>query len=216
MTVLLICAAIVACSYRFTLREKEAAAKQSLFVKPDKQILVLGLIAFCCMVCEGAMADWSGVYFQKVVNAPVAFIPLGYIAFTCTMAGGRFLSDRLTTRYGVRPVLLTSGVLIATGLTLAILLPNLVSATTGMLLVGFGVSSVVPIAFGIAGRSTAMLPSTAIAAVSSISFLGFLVGPPLVGFLAQASSLKVSFMVLALLGLAISLIARKGSERLFR
>jgi MFS family permease len=106
-------------------------------------------------------------------------------------------------------VLQFSGTLIASGLLLAVLFPNLITATFGFLLVGFGVSSVVPIAYGLAGKSTSMSPGMALSAVSTIGFLGFLVGPPLIGFIAQASSLRWSFTLVALLGLGTSLLASR-------
>ena len=161
------------------------------------------------MICEGAMADWSGVYFKKVVESPAAYITLGYVAFTGTMATGRFLGDWLVTKLGVKRMLQCSGTLIASGLMLAVLFPNLIMATTGFLLVGFGVSSVVPIAYGLAGRSKTMTPGMALSAVSTIGFLGFLFGPPMIGFIAQASSLRWSFILIALLGFGTSLLASK-------
>lgn len=183
--------------------------KQSFFSKPDKGILLLGLIAFCCMVCEGAMADWSGVYFQKVVEAPAAYVTLGYTAFMGTMATGRFLGDYLVTRFGVNKLLKMSGILIAAGLTLSILVPHLVVATIGFLLVGLGVSSVIPIVYGLAGKTKGSSASAALAAVSSISFLGFLLGPPVIGFIAHLSSLQWSFAVVALLGLGTTFLSAR-------
>jgi hypothetical protein len=79
-------------------------------------LLMLGLIAFSCMACEGTMFDWSGVYFQKVVEAPKELTTLGYVAFMGTMAGGRFIGDRIVTRFGKQKVLQGSGIVIATGL----------------------------------------------------------------------------------------------------
>ena len=191
--------------------EKDAghAEKQSLFVKPDRYILKLGLIAFSCMACEGTMFDWSGVYFKTVVKVPEAATTQGYVAFMCTMAIGRFTSDALLTKFGVKPVLRLNGIFIATGLMIAVLFPQIVPATIGFLLVGFGVSSVIPTVYGLAGKSKTMSPGIAIAAVSSISFLGFLMGPPLIGFIAQASSLQWSFALIALLGLGTTVLAGK-------
>ena len=186
--------------------EEEA---KPIFVKPDRGILILGLIAFSCMVCEGAMADWSGVYFQKVVETPAHFTTLGYVAFTATMALGRFVGDWLVTRFGVQRMLQLSGSIITTGLLIAVIFPNLISATTGFLLVGFGVSSVVPIVYGLAGKSTTMSASTALAAVSTIGFLGFLIGPPLIGFIAQVAGLRLSFALIAMLGFGTTLLAAK-------
>jgi MFS family permease len=178
-------------------------------VKPDKKLLMLGLIAFCCLLCEGAMADWSGVYFKTIVVAPAALITLGYVAFTGTMALGRFVGDRLVTKFGVKRMLQISGTMISGGLLISVLFPYLITATTGFLLVGFGVSSVVPIVYGLAGKSTAMSAGTALASVSTIGFLGFLIGPPVIGFIAQLISLRWSFAFIALLGFGTALLAGK-------
>ena len=196
--------------YKYTLPEDvDKKTSQPLFVKPDKTVLLLGLIAFCCMVCEGAMADWSGVYFQKVVASPAAFTTLGYVAFMGTMATGRFLGDGLVTKFGIKRILQTSGVLIAAGLMTVVLFPYLFTAIAGCLLVGFGVSCVVPIVYALAGKSADMSAGLALAAVSTIGFLGFLIGPPLIGFIAQAASLRWSFSVIALLGMGTTILAGK-------
>ena len=201
---------LVFAAYKYTLPDStDTKSTQPLFVKPDSRILLLGLIAFCCMVCEGAMADWSGVYFQTVVGAPAALTTIGFVAFMGTMATGRFLGDWLVTKFGVKPILQISGILIATGLMGTVLFPYIFTATAGCLLVGLGVSCVVPVVYGLAGKSTNMAPGLALAAVSTISFLGFLIGPPLIGFVAQASSLRWSFAIIAALGLGTTFLARK-------
>lgn len=199
-------------TYRHVLPDSpiDKSEKVPLFAKPDKQLWILGLIAFCCLMCEGAMADWSGVYFQKVVNTPTSMMTIGYLAFTSTMATGRFLGDGLVRRLGVVKMLQLSGSLITGGLLIAILFPFIVPATIGFLLVGFGVSSVVPIVYGLAGRSTTMSTSVALAAVSTIGFLGFLLGPPVIGFIAEAFSLRVSFAVVAALGVVSVVMAKKA------
>jgi len=182
-------------------------SNQPIFAKPDAAILKLGLIAFGSMVCEGTMFDWSGVYFQKVVMVPEQQITLGYVAFMSTMAGGRFIGDRLTARLGAKRMLQCSGLVIAVGLFTAVLFPTVIPATAGFLLVGIGVSSVVPLVYSSAGKSKTMLPGVALAAVSTIGFFGFLFGPPLIGFIAQAASLRVSFSVIACFGLCTALLA---------
>ncbi|CAN5266799.1 MFS transporter [soil metagenome] len=199
--------------YRYTLpAETQRNTAQPFFVKPDKRVLLLGLIAFCCMVCEGAMADWSGVYFQNVVLSPAAFTTLGYVAFMGTMASGRFLGDWLVTKFGVKRILQASGILIVLGLTILISFPYLYVAIAGCLLIGFGVSCVVPVIYSLAGKSETMPPALALASVSTISFLGFLIGPPVIGFIAQAASLRWSFALIALLGMGTTLLARKLKE----
>ncbi len=184
---------------------------QPLFVKPDMVLLKLGLISFCCMAAEGTMFDWSGIYFQKIVHAPTSLVTLGYSAFMGTMALGRFLGDGLVLRFGKKEILQGSGFLISAGLLLAVFIPTIVFATLGFLLVGFGVSSVVPIVYSQAGKSEKMSPGMALAAVSSIGFLGFFIGPPLIGFIAEAFGLQWSFGIIALLGFGTSVLARVTS-----
>ena len=186
--------------------------KTKIFVKPDRYIIILGLIAFACMICEGTMFDWSGIYFENVVKAPHSLTRLGYVAFMCTMAGGRFAADRIVTKYGVTFVLKISGLIILTGLLLAVIFPDIVTATIGFLMVGVGVSSVVPMVYSLAGKSKTMLPGVALASVSSISFLGFLIGPPVIGFIAEGSSLRWSFALVALLGLGTTLLSGKINQ----
>ena len=196
--------------FRNTLpKDKDNGQPQKLFVKPDKAILLLGMIAFCSLLCEGAMSDWSGVYFKNIVEAPASMITIGYVAFTATMALGRFLGDWLVTKLGVKKMLQISGTLITSGLLLSVFFPNIVTATLGFLLVGFGVSSVVPIVYGLAGKSKTMSPGTALASVSTIGFLGFLIGPPVIGFIAQAVSLRWSFTLIGILGFGTAILARK-------
>ena len=181
----------------------------SFIVRPNKELWLLGLIAFCCMACEGAMFDWTGVYFQKVVNVPRQLVALGYTAFMSTMAGGRFLGDWIITRFGKRQVLQASGLLIFSGLLLAVLFPYLLFAILGFMLVGFGVSSVIPVVYSAAGNSQNLAPSVALATVSSIGFIGFLIGPPIIGFIAEILSLRWSFTFIAILGLGTTLLSSK-------
>jgi len=187
-------------------QENDTAKK---FVKPDSFILTLGLIAFACMICEGTMFDWSSIYFETVIKAPKDLTRLGYIAFMCTMAGGRFISDAFVTRFGVKRILQFSGIVIVSGMLLIVIFPIVPMATIGFLLVGIGTSSVVPLVYSLAGRSKTITPGIALTMVSSIGFLGFLFGPPLIGFIAQASNLRISFTLIAVLGLGTALLANR-------
>lgn len=201
---------ILLCSWSFTLTtDINTNGEQPIFAKPDKSLLNLGIIAFCCMICEGTMFDWSGVYFQKVVQAKAAWIGAGYTAFMSTMAAGRFVADRLVTRFGIKRILQISGIVITAGLLVAIIFPYIPTAIAGFILVGAGVSSVVPLVYSAAGKSKKVSPGVALAAVSTIGYLGFLMGPPIIGFIAEASSLRVSFVLIALLGLTTSVVASK-------
>lgn len=210
---ILICALMVTfllLSYKHTLKEDiNSGTGQKIFVKPDRSLVNLGIISFCCMLCEGAMFDWSGIYFKNVVKTPEAWIGAGYTAFMFTMASGRFIADWFANKFGTKRTLQISGVLTSTGLLTAILFPGLVTAIIGFLMVGFGVSSVIPLVYSIAGKSKKMSAGVAIAAVSSIGFLGFLLGPPMIGIVAGIFSLRISFSIIAFIGMLIFVMATK-------
>ena len=200
---------LVFAACKHALPQDSGNTKQPVFAKPDNAILKLGMIAFGSLVCEGTMFDWSGVYFEKVLQVPNALRTVGYIAFMSSMAAGRFVADWLVTKFGVKPMLQISGIIISSGLLTAVIFPYIVPATIGFLLVGIGVSSVVPLTYGLAGKSTTMSPGAALAALSTVGFLGFLLGPPLIGFIAQAAGLRWSFTVIAIIGLSTTFLAIK-------
>jgi MFS family permease len=205
--------AVAICFQYLLPTEVKPAEKTPLFPKPDKPLVMLGIITFCCRICEGAMFDWSGIYLKKVVQAEPSWIGAGYTAFMCTMATGRFVADWITHKIGFKRTVQGSGVLIATGLLIAVVFPYLLSAIIGFLLVGFGVSSVVPLVYSEAGRSSTIAPGVALAAVSSIGFLGFLIGPPLIGVVAGMAGLQTSFIIIAVMGLNVALMASLRKEK---
>lgn len=179
---------------------------------PHGSLLLLGVIAFCCMSAEGCMFDWSGVYFKQVVKAEGSLISLGYASFMIMMATGRFIGDSLALKFGRKKMVQLSGVLIFTGMMIAVLFPTIVPATIGFLIVGFGVSSIIPLMFSTAGKVKEVASGIAIATVSGIGFFGFLMGPPLIGYIAQLAGLQYSFAVIALLGIGITLMINRIKE----
>lgn len=197
---------VAVCS-RFTLQEARVEAGGRVLAVPDRALMGLGVMAFCSMSAEGAMFDWSGVYFRQVVGAEGAWVGAGYAVFMAAMASGRFLADGLVHRLGLQRVFQLSGGLIALGLGVSVAVPLLPVALGGFLLVGFGVSSVVPLVYGAAGKSQTMPAGVALAAVSTIGFLGFLMGPPVIGLVAGATSLRVSFALIACLGFGVAWLA---------
>ncbi len=185
-------------------------ADQPLFVLPDKSLLLLGVLAFCSLLAEGTMFDWSGVYFRKIVLAEKAWVGLGFSAFMSMMASGRFVADAFANRFGRARTLQLSGLLTTAGLSLAVAFPTLLIASIGFMLVGLGVSSVVPLVYSAAGRSRTMPAGVALAAVSTVGFSGFLLGPPLIGLVAGATSLRVSLALIACMGLAVAALGRRA------
>ena len=180
------------------------------YKKFDPYVIGLGVMAWAAMVCEGCMYDWSGVYFMQVVSAPEKLVQLGYVVCMCTMTTGRFLTDWFVTRFGAKRVICASGLLIFFGMMLAVVLPDLIFATIGFFFVGFGISSTVPICYSMAGHSDKMDSGLAVATVSSVGYLGFLIGPPVIGHVSHAISLHYTFAAVACVGLLVAI----GASRL--
>jgi MFS family permease len=181
--------------------------KRPFMAVPDRAMLVLGVIAFCSMMVEGAMFDWSGIFFADVVKVDNDLTGLGYTIFMIAMASMRFLADGLSGRFGLKPVLQLSGLLMVTGLLLAVVQPHLAFAIIGFLFIGAGVSSVVPLVYSAAGKSKTMAAGTALTAVSSLGFVGFLIGPPIIGFVAEGVTLRGAFLMLTIMAAAVTILS---------
>ena len=196
--------------FRFTLKtDKRSITKTKGFVMPDRPLIKLGMIGFASMVCEGTMSDWSGIYLSKVVGVHDNLITIGYIAYLSAMVSGRFAGDFLVNMVGVKKLLQMSGASIGIGFLLAISFPTLISATFGFAMIGFGVSCIMPLVFSITPKISSLGTGSAIAAISTVSYLGFLAGPPIVGYIAQAANLKWAFSVCILLSLLVNFLVIK-------
>ncbi|NND90260.1 MAG: MFS transporter [Granulosicoccus sp.] len=183
-----------------------AAASQPLFALPSSSLLLIGLIAFSTSMGEGAMADWSAVFLRIVAQATEAQAALGYAAFSTTMVLTRLAGGFIVDRFGPAKTARLSGMTALIGFAAVIGAPGLPVALAGFALIGVGYAIVMPIAFSRAANDPSMRPGPAIASVATLAYGGMLLGPPIVGFIAQFSSLRVSFAVLALLaGLTVLL-----------
>lgn len=195
------------CAYYLVTKDDVAEEKRPLFAMPDRSLIGLGIIAFCSMMAEGAMFDWSGIYFINVIKVDAELTGLGYTTFMIAMAGMRFLADGISARFGLIRILQLSGALTTAGLLLAVIVPDLIPALIGFFLIGMGVSSVVPMVYSAAGKSRTLSPGSALTAVSSLGFMGLLIGPPLIGFIAEATSLRISFLAITAMSIAVVVLA---------
>ena len=161
------------------------------------------------MASEGAMFDWSGVYFKDVVKAPASLVILGYTSFMIMMATGRFTADSMITKIGRQKLLQISGIMISSGLFISVLFPYVVPCTIAFMLVGLGVSSIVPTVYSTVGRNGRVPPGIALVTVSSVSFLEFLMGPPLIGYISEIAGLRYSFAVIGIFGIGITLLVSR-------
>ncbi|MBP1222017.1 MFS transporter [Flavobacterium sp. 1355] len=204
---------MVAFNFKFLIRAKEKlkdkGQKKKLFTKPDSALLWLGVIGFCSMASEGVMFDWSGVYFKDIVQAPGPLVILGYTSFMIMMASGRFLGDGLINKFGRERVMQISGVMISGGLFTAVFLPYIIPCTIAFMLVGLGVATIVPTVYSMAGKNPTVPPGEALTIVSSVSFLGFLMGPPVIGHIAQNFGLQFSFAFIGIFGVLIAFMVSK-------
>lgn len=186
--------------------------RKPVFSLPDKYLLKFSLICFACMACENTMYDWGAIYFQKAVHADKTTSTAAFVIYLVAMTSGRFFGDKIVTRLGIKTVLKFSGLLIFTGLITAVALPYVFTALFGFILVGFGVSCVVPMVFSLAGKSKNMSSSSALASISTVGYLGFVLVPPLVGFISQNFGLRISFSIIALFGGIIIYLVSKLSD----
>ncbi len=194
----------------FFKRNKNAISRiqerRPLFVKPDRFLLLLGCIAFFSMSCESAMFDWSINYFQKVVKAKKEWVTIGYGCFITMFTIGRLVGDKWIARFGSYAMLFSSGLLMCIGFGISIFFAGIVGASVGFLLVGTGSSLVIPMVYGLAGKSTKMLPTYAIVSVTMLGYVGFLTCPLFIGLLAERWGMQAGFGLMAFYASGIALI----------
>lgn len=184
-----------------------SSEKKPFFVKPDRYLLLLGLIAFGAMFCESSMFDWSINYYDKVIQADKDYITFGYSSFIIMMTVGRLVGDRFIARFGAMNILWFNGFLMTTGFILVISVPSVVFASIGFSLVGLGSSIMVPIAYSLAGKSGKMPASYAIASITMVGYIGFLSSPLVIGGLAEKFGMQTAFGILIVVSLSISIVA---------
>ena len=170
-----------------------------VFQLPHRLLWPLGIVAFCTALGEGAMADWSAVYLTSVVGTTASLAAVGFAAFSLTMTIGRLLGDKLVSLVEASLLVRGGGLLAAVGLIVALIYPEPVVVILGFAAVGAGLSVIIPLTFSAAGNVPGISSGVGIAGVATIGYAGFLAGPPLIGLLAEATSLQLSLFVIAVL-----------------
>ncbi|WP_425146324.1 MFS transporter [Deinococcus sp.] len=176
-------------------------------------VLPMGLLCFLAMLGEGASGDWSGLYYRDVLKVSGGLVGLGYSALTLSMTLGRIFGDRWRGRFGDERLVVSSGLLSGAGVLLALLSRGYPLATLGYVLTGLGVANIVPVLYGAAGRA---MSGQGIARVATLGYLGFLAGPPLIGYVSHALSLRAGLLVIALSLLLVSALGPLIFARLAR
>ncbi len=179
--------------------ERVAQKNESVFRLPERALWMLGVVAFCTAIGEGAMADWSGVYLTKVFDTTAAFAALGFAAFSLTMTLGRLFGDKLGAYWTAVSIVRFGGLLSTVGFLAAIFTSEPLIVLVGFAAVGLGLANIIPIAFSAAGNYPGIATGAGIAGVATIGYAGFLAGPPVIGLIAEATSLRVALFLVALL-----------------
>lgn len=185
--------------------------------KTPRLIYIMGLLGLAGSIGEGSAADWGGVLARETFGASQFVGTLPYIAYSFTMVVGRFYGDQLATKFGARRILKVGGLLGGAGLAGGLIVGGTSGVIVGWFLFGLALSTVIPLLFSAAGSMAnkrfqgTISPAEAVAKISGISYFGFVVGPPLMGFLADVLTLRWAMLVPAVLAVIIS-----ASSRIFK
>jgi len=174
----------------------------------------LTVIGFCMFLSEGAIADWSTVYLKQVLSAGPGLAAAAYAAFSVGMAVFRLLGDSFTARLGPAVTVRSGALVAAIALSLALVAPSPSWALPAFAFTGAGFAVIVPIVFGAGGRVPSVPSGAGVAMVSGSGYIGFLFGPPLIGVLAQWSSLRMALALVVALSLVAAALANavRGAE----
>jgi predicted MFS family arabinose efflux permease len=183
-----------------------------ILVRPPRALLILGAAAFCTLLAEGSAADWSAAFLSQSAGATAAVAALGYTAFSLAMAGSRTGGDRLNARFGPVTLARAGGLLAASGLALALVSGSAPVALVGFSAMGAGLGVVVPLLFRAAAATPGVSASVGVAAVSTIGWLGFLAGPPVIGLAAGAVGLREALGIVVLAALVLAILARQAGS----
>ncbi len=177
------------------------------FRLPNAAMVSIGVIAFCCMLGEGAMADWSTNYMENIVKADPALAPLGLSAFALAMTIGRVFGDGARVKFGDKALMVACGIVATVGLSIALIFVHPITVITGLFIVGLGLSAIVPIAYSIAGHTKDLPPGVGLAMVTTVGYTGFLFGPPIIGLLADAFTLRLALLLAVFLFVLMTLLS---------
>jgi predicted MFS family arabinose efflux permease len=177
---------------------------------PSRDVLLIGGLCFLAMMTEGGIADWSGIYLRQDAEASTAAAAMGFTFFSLGMAIARLGGDVLTTRLGAAALLRAGMALVAVVLGGVLLIGHAVPAVIGFALCGLGIANAVPLLFSAAGRHDP--PGPSLAATFTIGYTGFIVGPPLIGFVADRIGLPTTLSLLVAAALAVTVLGGRATR----
>lgn len=174
------------------------------FTLPRGKVLLIGVLCFIVFMGEGSITDWSGVLLMDFRNVSLNHAGLGYVAFASMMTLVRLTGDFVVTKLGRKAVMLGGCLCAASGFIISATVPNMFASIIGFGLVGIGLANVVPILFTASGKQDTMPANLALSSVTTMGYLGLLVGPPVLGFIAHQTTLLISLGLLGVLCLLVA------------
>jgi HAD superfamily hydrolase (TIGR01509 family) len=187
--------------------------QRPILARPPRGLLLLGAAAFFTLLAEGAAADWSAVYLSQSLESTAMAAALGYAGFSLAMAASRTVGDRLDARFGPVALVRGGGVLASTGIALALAVGSVPAALAGFAAMGAGLGVIVPVLFRTAGSTAGVPAGVGIAAVSTIGWLGFLAGPPMIGLAADAVGLRTALTIVVVAIAIVAILGRSARPR---
>ncbi len=178
-----------------------------LFTLPKGPLVLVGLVAMCASLGEGAMADWGAIFLMATTGVPEASAAIGYAVFSVAMVVMRLGGDRVTYRLGPMRTARLAGIIAALGAGLAVIVATYPAALVGFTLMGIGYAVIMPLAFSRATNDPILPPGKAVASLATLGYGGLLMGPPVIGFIAEVSSIRVGFAVLMALAILMAVLA---------
>ncbi|TCL09777.1 sugar phosphate permease [Shimia isoporae] len=182
-------------------------ARNAVFSLPKGALVLVGLLAMCASMGEGAMADWSAIYLRDEVGVRPEWAPIGFAIFSIAMVATRLSGGWINRLAPPHKVARVAGLVGSSGMVLAILSPAVPGTLAGFVLFGMGLALMFPLAFSRAANDPDIPQGQALAGVATLGYGGILLGPPIMGFIASATSLTVSFAVLAGMALMITVLS---------
>lgn len=209
----LLCLAIQLAATRFFLAsDVDKGLSGSHFAWPTRGTIGLGLLCFLALMIEGSVMDWAAILMREKFLIDASFAALGFGFYQCGMAAARLSGDWVRLKFGATSMVLASGLLTAAGTALGLVAPSPTLAITAFVFAGLGAGNLAPVLFAGGGRLEPDAPGRGIAAVTTLGYMGFLCGPPLIGFAAQLTSLNAALFLTVIAALVIALFARSAQS----
>lgn len=182
---------------------------QKIFIKPTHILFVLGMICFIAFVAEGVILDWSALFMREVRNIPPEYAGYSFSLFYITMGIFRFLGDKTAEKFSIKTILFFSSILSILGLYIMLYVPYNAASFIGFTLAGAGLANMVPITISAAGKYKGNMPlSIAVSAVATVGYFGTLIGPSVMGFVSEHTSLTTAFSLIGAFIFIITILSR--------